>query len=166
MVTAADGDRASAAASVPAGGSSPDVTRPRPRAVVLVGSPANPYSRALRLGRTLEATGYDVEIAATHEPDLGLEETDGRLRIRRYPASGIFARAYRAARSTPGGGAPGTPSLPVRALRWLRNGPAAWVFFPHTVRGWWHTLARELPPAQLYHACGTLPIAAALAARD
>jgi glycosyltransferase involved in cell wall biosynthesis len=33
------------------------------------------------------------------------------------------------------------------------------------VRGWWHTLARELAPADLYHACGTLPIAAALAAR-
>jgi glycosyltransferase involved in cell wall biosynthesis len=161
------------------GGGEAVVTGPRPRAVILVGSPANPYSRALRLGRTLEATGYDTEIAATHEPGLPLEETDGPLRIRRYPASGIFARAYRAVRVSAGGsgsggssGGGGTggpapkPSIPARILRGLRNGPVAWVFFPHTVRGWWHTLARELPPAQLYHACGTLPIAAALAARE
>ena len=37
----------------------------RPRAVILVGNPANPYSRAIRLGRTLIGEGYDVEIAAT-----------------------------------------------------------------------------------------------------
>ncbi len=146
----------------------------RPRAAILVGSPANPYSRALRLARTLDATGYDVEIAATHEPDLPLEEAEGPLRIRRYAASGVFARAYRAvARGAGGGAGAGSssvvrarPSFPARILRWLRNGPVAWWFFPHTVRGWWHTLARELPPAQLYHACGTLPIAAALAARE
>jgi glycosyltransferase involved in cell wall biosynthesis len=40
-----------------------------------------------------------------------------------------------------------------------------WLFWPHAVRGWWATLARELAPADLYHACGTLTIAAALAAR-
>ncbi|MFP5342478.1 MAG: hypothetical protein ACLGIJ_06100, partial [Candidatus Limnocylindria bacterium] len=144
----------------------------RPRAVILVGSPADPYSRALRLGRTLTASGYDVEIAATHETGLPLEERDGPLRIRRYPASGVFARAYRVAGRRPGAGPasrasrPSRPWLPARMLRWLRNGPVAWWFFPHTVRGWWHTLARELPPADLYHACGTLPIAAALAARE
>ena len=33
----------------------------RPRAVILVGNPANPYSRALRIGRTLVEQGYDVE---------------------------------------------------------------------------------------------------------
>ena len=38
----------------------------RPRAVILVGNPANPYSRALRLGRTLVEAGYEVEIAATY----------------------------------------------------------------------------------------------------
>jgi glycosyltransferase involved in cell wall biosynthesis len=160
----------SGVAAVPAGAAAP--SGPRPRAVILVGSPANPYSRALRLGRTLQATGYDTEIAATHEPGLPLEETDGPLRIRRYPASGVFARAYRAVRAStaPGAGSAAArarkPSLPARILRSLRNGPVAWVFFPHTVRGWWHTLARELAPADLYHACGTLPIAAALAARE
>jgi glycosyltransferase involved in cell wall biosynthesis len=50
-------------------------------------------------------------------------------------------------------------------VRALRRGPASWVFWPHTVRGWWHTLERELAPADLYHACGVLAIAAALAAR-
>ena len=34
----------------------------RRRAVILVGNPANPYSRAIRIGRTLAANGYDVEI--------------------------------------------------------------------------------------------------------
>ncbi|MDQ1323839.1 MAG: hypothetical protein QG587_1174, partial [Chloroflexota bacterium] len=34
------------------------------RAVVLVGGPARPYSRALRIARTLAGEGYDVEIAA------------------------------------------------------------------------------------------------------
>ncbi len=41
-----------------------------------------------------------------------------------------------------------------------------WLFWPHTVRGWWASLARDLAPADLYHACGSLTIAAALAARD
>ncbi len=40
-----------------------------------------------------------------------------------------------------------------------------WFLWPHTVRGWWHTLERELEPADLYHACGVLAIPAALAAR-
>jgi glycosyltransferase involved in cell wall biosynthesis len=41
-----------------------------------------------------------------------------------------------------------------------------WIFWPHPVRGWWATLGRELAPADLYHAFGTLTIAPALAARD
>jgi glycosyltransferase involved in cell wall biosynthesis len=43
---------------------------------------------------------------------------------------------------------------------------ARWAVWPHTVRGWWRTLGRELEPADLYHACGSLTIAPALAARD
>src|SRR5262245_25914872 len=65
---------------------------PRRRAVILVGNPANPYSRAIRIGRTLVANGYDVEIAAPISegaPDL---EQDGPLVIRRYPPSGPYAR--------------------------------------------------------------------------
>jgi hypothetical protein len=44
----------------------------RPRAVILVGNPAGPYSRALRLPRTLAEAGYDVEIACSNgRPDAG-----------------------------------------------------------------------------------------------
>ena len=57
-------------------------------------------------------------------------------------------------------------------LRSLLRAPLAaaaavrrWLFWPHTVRGWWATLDRELGPADLYHACGSLTIAPALAAR-
>jgi glycosyltransferase involved in cell wall biosynthesis len=41
-----------------------------------------------------------------------------------------------------------------------------WLLWPHTVRAWWHALDRELAPADLYHACGSLAIAPALAARE
>ena len=70
----------------------------RLRAVVLVGNPVNPYSRAIRVGRTLVEMGYKVEIAATTEPGVPLEQHDGDLVIQRYPPRGIFARladAYR-----------------------------------------------------------------------
>jgi glycosyltransferase involved in cell wall biosynthesis len=138
---------------------------PRPRAAILVGNPANPYSRALRLGRTLVALGFDVEVAATHEISAPLEQTDGDLVIRRYPPSGPF-RSLAATSSTGPRKAPRPLPRPLGVLRQWRDRVIAWWFFPHTVRGWWHTLERELPPADLYHACGTLPIAAALAARD
>ena len=166
--------------------------RPR-RAVILVGSPANPYSRATRLARALADEGYRVEIAATYEAGAPLEERDDGVVLRRYPAGGIFGRLLaldrsgtgqapgawsaetRATSRAPGAagsaatalaGAAHRPSMASRLLRWARRGPAEWIFWPHTVRGWWHTLARELEPADLYHACGTLPIAAALAARE
>jgi len=136
----------------------------RPRAVILVGNPANPYSRAIRLGRALVDQGYEVEIASTHEAGAPIEERHGEIVLRRYPASGIFARVA----ATYGKVRPASqrPSLAVRVVRGARARLTEWIFWPHTVRGWWHTLARELPPADLYHACGTLPIAAALAARE
>jgi glycosyltransferase involved in cell wall biosynthesis len=138
----------------------------RPRAVVLVGNTASPYSRALRLGRTLADEGYAVEIASAHEAGLPLEEREGDVVLRRYPASGLFARLTAVDRAVPRAAeAARRAPLPARLLRALRSGPAEWIFWPHTARGWWHTLARELAPADLYHACGTLPIAAALAAR-
>jgi glycosyltransferase involved in cell wall biosynthesis len=135
----------------------------RPRAVVLVGNPVNPYSRAIRIGRTLTEAGYDVEIAATTEPNVPLEQRDGAVLIRRYPASGVFAglaATYRWESPTAR-----RPPLRTRIVRWLRLGPASWILWPHTVRGWWRTLARALAPAELYHACGVLAIAPALAAR-
>ena len=152
----------------------------RRRAVILVGNPANPYSRAIRIGRTLAANGYDVEIAAPLAEGTAEREEDGPLVIRRYRPSGTFARlaaTYRA--PAPPGAAPAVgprPSfprrvlrrlryIPTRVLRTIRSRAVTWFLWPHTVRGWWHTLERELEPADLYHACGVLAIPAALAAR-
>jgi glycosyltransferase involved in cell wall biosynthesis len=133
--------------------------------VILVGNPANPYSRAIRLGRTLVDAGYDVEIAATTEPGAPLEQRDGDLTIRRYPPSGVFAGMAATYRWSPPDGTTVRVPLRTRLLRALRRGPGAWILWPHTVRGWWKTLSTELEPADLYHSCGTLPIAAALAAQ-
>jgi glycosyltransferase involved in cell wall biosynthesis len=134
--------------------------------VILVGNPANPYSRAIRLGRTLNEAGYDVEIAATTEAGARLEQRDGDLVIRRYPPSGIFASLAATYRWAPPLSNPAKPPpLPTRVLRTVRARFVSWFLWPHTVRGWWKTLSTELQPADLYHSCGTLPIAAALAAR-
>ncbi len=51
-------------------------TVPR-RAVVLVGGPAAPYSRAIRIARALAAEGYAVEIAAVAAPGLRERRTRG-----------------------------------------------------------------------------------------
>ena len=146
--------------------SPPPAAEARKRAVILVGNPANPYSRAIRIGRTLVDEGYDVEIAATVEHGAPLEEHDGPLLIRRYPPSGIFASMAATYRWAPPPATPAKrPPLATRVLRTLRARFISWFLWPHTVRGWWRTLSRELPPADLYHSCGTLPIAAAVAAR-
>jgi glycosyltransferase involved in cell wall biosynthesis len=47
------------------------------------------------------------------------------------------------------------PAPTVDALRKI-------VFWPLPIRGWWTTLRHELPPADLYHACGILTIGAAI----
>ena len=138
----------------------------RPRAVILVGNPANPYSRALRLGRTLVEAGYEVEIAATYEEGAPLEEHEGDIVLRRYPASGPFAglAASHGKRKPPLTPAR-RPPMPVRVFRRQRARLREWLLWPQIVRGYWATLATQLQPADLYHSCGTLPIAAALAAR-
>ncbi len=142
----------------------------RPRAVVLVGNPAHPYSRATRVGRTLAALGYDVEIAATHQTGLPHEERDGDLVIRRYAPTGRFAAdvatQQRPAVQGSSGRSARRPPKPVRVWRTQRAHIREWAWWPLAVRGWWHTLSHELRPGDLYHSCGTLPIAAALAARD
>ena len=96
--------------------------------------------------------------------------------IRRYRPSGIWAWLGRTgsngagrSRETSGAiGAIGRPSAAARTINRAVLGIGAlrrWIFWPHTVRGWWSTLARELRPADLYHATGSLTVAAALAAR-
>ncbi len=150
----------------PDAGASAAAHGPRRRAVILVGNPANPYSRAIRIGRTLTEAGYDVEIAATTEANAPLEQRDGELVIRRYPPSGIFASMAATYRWAPPSSTPSKPPpITTRVLRTLRARFVAWFLWPHTVRGWWKTLSTELAPADLYHSIGTLPIAPALAAR-
>ena len=111
-------------------GTSPDSTAPRRRAVVLVGNPAAPYSRALRIGRALAAEGYVVEIAAVAAAGLPAAGREGDLVIRRYAPAGRWAAV---GRST---GAPARRRGKVVG-RFLRI-PATvrrWLFWPHTVRG-------------------------------
>lgn len=177
----------------------------RPRAVVLVGGPAAPYSRSIRIARALAAEGYAVEIAAVAAAGLPEREavapaaagavgepapdpaSIGPIELRRHRPSGPWAivgasdaaTAATAATASPGAaaGAParggGRAGGPGRAIRRLVRTLASpllvvrrWLLWPHAVRGWWATLARDLAPADLYHACGSLTIAAALAARD
>jgi glycosyltransferase involved in cell wall biosynthesis len=129
----------------------------RPRAVLLIANAANPYSRGLRVARSLAAAGYDVEIAATTGAGAPVEEHDGDILIRRYRPTGRWAPD---ATDATGGGrrrrrrfgrAGGYIQRAVKALAW-----------PVHVRGWWSTLRRDLPPADLYHAFGILTIPLAL----
>lgn len=170
------------------------------RAVVLVGGPAAPYSRSLRIARALAAEGFAVAIAAIAAPGLperepvappapssaGEPEPEaaaiGSIELRRYRPRGIWAylgASEAATGATAGNGGDGgrtataasgglrrsirraarTALLPLLVAR-------RWLVWPHAVRGWWATLERDLEPADVYHACGSLTIAAALAARD
>ncbi|MGZ8437626.1 MAG: glycosyltransferase family 4 protein [Candidatus Limnocylindrales bacterium] len=133
---------------------------PRPRAVLLVANTAAPYSRGLRVARSLAQAGWQVEIAAVSGEGQPDTERDGEILIRRYRPSGPFTRWI---------GQPPPPRPPTRLLRVLAlNADRALkvAFWPLHVRAWWRTLRRELPPADLYHAFGilTLPVALDLAA--
>ncbi|MEO5941179.1 MAG: glycosyltransferase, partial [Candidatus Limnocylindrales bacterium] len=127
----------------------------RPRAVLLVANPAAPYSRGLRVGRSLALAGFDVEIAATAGRNEAATERDGRLRIVRYAPSGPWARFDHDRRSRTRAGLLGRLGRFLEGIIKL----AAW---PVHVRGWWRTLERDLPPADLYHAFGILAIPVAI----
>ena len=127
----------------------------RRRAVLLVANSAAPYSRGLRVARSLAAAGWEVEIAAVAADDAPLEERDGDVLIRRYRPSGRWVRWAERPKA-------------VASKRRLRRIPALLLdrfrkaaFWPLPVRGWWSTLRRELPPADVYHAFGILTIAVA-----
>jgi glycosyltransferase involved in cell wall biosynthesis len=142
------------------------------RAVVLVANTAAPYSRGLRVARSLAAAGYEVEIAAATGDGQPLEEHDGGVVTRRYAPSGRWARWAERPSGPPSLGR----KIVVRGHRLLgrlipplRRFPAPTVealrkiiFWPLPIRGWWATLRRDLPPADLYHACGILTIGVAL----
>jgi glycosyltransferase involved in cell wall biosynthesis len=134
------------------------VSAVRPRAVVLVANTAAPYSRGLRVARSLAAAGYDVEIAATTGPGLATEERDGPVVLRRYKPRGRWARF-----ANDGGDPARRPAnrLRGRITHWLDTAMKI-VAWPVHVRAWWATLTAELPPADLYHACGILTIPIAL----
>jgi len=179
-----------------------DASRPYPRAVVLVGGPVAPYSRALRIARALAAEGFGVEIAAIAAPGLPDREAvspdaqdlarapgsphgrgPGTIELRRYRpagpwrflgasegASGAAVRSAASAVAVAHDGSRRGSMAAARSLLRVAARPVLtlrrWIFWPHAVRGWWATLARELAPADIYHACGALAIHPALAARQ
>jgi len=143
---------AEAAGSTPAGIA-------RPRAVLLVANTAAPYSRALRVARSLAGVGWQVEVAAVAGDGAPREERDGEVVTRRYVPTGPFRRWV---------GQPPPPRPRARLLRVIAlNADKALkvALWPLHVRAWWRTLRRELPAADLYHAFGilTLPVALDLA---
>jgi glycosyltransferase involved in cell wall biosynthesis len=131
------------------------VSEPR-RAVLLVANTAAPYSRALRVARSLAAVGWQVEIAAVAGDGLPATERDGDVVIRRYLPSGPLRRWI---------GQPPPPKPPTAVLRALArqvDRTLKVLLWPLHVRAWWRTLRRELPPADLYHAFGILTVPVAL----
>jgi glycosyltransferase involved in cell wall biosynthesis len=140
----------------------------RPRAVLLVANAAAPYSRGLRVARSLAEAGYAVEIAAVDDGAHAIEQSDAGVLVHRYPPRGPWVK-----RATP-------PAGPAKGLRrWiirghraagkvippLRRFPAPTsdalskiFYWPVHVRAWWAALEAELPPADLYHAFGILTI--------
>ena len=149
----------------------------RRRAVVLVGNPANPYSRGLRIARSLAAEGYEVEIAAMAGSALPAEGREGAIVVRRYTPRGPWVRWHAGPNGPPGLARklvfrahrlagrviPAIARQPAPTLDVLRRR----LFWPTAARGWWAALRAELPPADLYHCCGilTIGIGVELAAR-
>jgi glycosyltransferase involved in cell wall biosynthesis len=144
----------------------------RPRAVVLVANVAAPYSRGLRVARSLAEAGFEVEIAARTGEGQPVEERDGEVVIRRYGSTGRWARWAESPSAKPSL----ARKVVIRSFRLLarvvpvlRRFPVPTpdalrkvAFWPLPVRGWWTVLRKDLPPADLYHACGILTIGVAL----
>ena len=146
------------------------------RALVIAANPVAPYSRAIRIARTLADAGFEAEIAAKAQDGQPAEERDGDVVLRRWGDSGPWLQKL--AKPT------GRPSFgrrlimkPYRVLArrsaWARRHPPPTmrdmrmkIWWPTQDRGYWHTLAQEAGPADLYHAFGyrALPIALDLAA--
>lgn len=128
----------------------PGATR-RPRAVLLIANAAAPYSRGLRVARSLAQAGYEVEIAAVTQAGLPAEERDGAVLIRRYQPRGLFAREASPRAPLPSGHRRHIAAINLDRIRKV-------AFWPIHVRGWWAALRGELRPADLYHAFGILTI--------
>ena len=142
--------------------------QPRRYAVVLVANRAAPYSRGLRVARSLSAQGYDVEIAAVAGEGVPAEERDGDVLIRRYRPRGRWLRWAAGPSGPPGLGRKlmfRIHRIASALLPSLRDHPVPTVdvirrrlFWPIESRAWGTALRSELPPADLYHACGVLTI--------
>jgi glycosyltransferase involved in cell wall biosynthesis len=128
----------------------------------MVANPFAPYSRALRIARSLESEGYDVEIAAMQKGDLPARAMEGSIRVHRY-ATGPWRDepAAWAGGDEEGGKKRRRPSK----VELIRTWPARASWPPAHVRGWWKTLETELEPADLYHGIGIFGLPPALAAR-
>ena len=141
--------------------------RRQPREPVLARDPYRPDA---------VANGYEVEIAAPIAEGAAGVSMTGRWssaatgRVASFAAAHIadgVRRTAAPASLTPGAKRPVPTALRCVRLGYVRRPTCGgtgrlWFLWPHTVRGWWHTLERELEPADLYHACGVLPIPAAL----
>ena len=149
---------------------------------MLVHNPVAPYSRALRIARSLDAGGWEVLIAGTARADLPAEEQDGAIRIVRVAPAGPLAgfveptyglRASLVARGDAAVGAVGRLLARLPGLRLLRGartptprrvlGVLRW---PLPARAWTAGLRGALPPADLYHACGVAALVAAARLAD
>ncbi len=144
---------------------------------MLVHNPVAPYSRALRIARSLDAEGWEVLIAGAARSDLPAEERDGAIRSVRVAPAGSLAGFVEPARGLPASlvargdaavGAGGRLLARLPGLRLLRGartptprralGVLRW---PLPARAWTEGLRGALPPADLYHACGVAALVAA-----
>ena len=131
-----------------------------------------PYSRGLRVARSLAGLGWEVEIAAQPGPGLPREERDGAVVIRRWPGSGPWVDKLARRAGPPGIGRRVVMKayrIVARRLACARRHPPPTIrdvrnklLWPTADRPWWHTIERELGPADLYHACGYRAIRPAL----
>ncbi len=160
------------------------VNAPRQRrAVVLVHNPVAPYSRALRVARSLHADGWDVCIAGIPRPGLPAEAWDGPVRIVRVPPGGALARFVAPASGAQAALVDHVDGALAAAGRRLARAPlvrripgARWLArlrvptlrrvlgvlrWPLPARAWSAGLLAALPPADLYHACGIHALLAA-----
>ncbi|MFN8629426.1 MAG: glycosyltransferase family 4 protein [Chloroflexota bacterium] len=104
------------------------------RAVVL-GNPAAPYSRGLRIARALASAGYAVEIAAVASPGLLDEERDGDVLIRPLSPSGWLrpvAARHTGVSAVRAAGAEGAPEAASAAAGRASQGQA--VTLPRRIR--------------------------------
>ena len=140
---------------------------------MIVPNPLAPYSRGLRVARSLADAGWEVEIAAQSGPGLPSEETDGSVVIRRWQGSGPWVAQLARRSGTPGAGRRMLMKayrMLARVLPWAQRHPppTTWqmrtkLLWPTADRPWWHTIERDVAPADLYHACGYRAIRPALA---